>query len=75
VALARADWVYLDADSLFPHRISAEIDDAFRPNGVSALDTALPMEPTQAVDGRSFVYRHLVKRYEMDNLRHVNKDN
>jgi acyl-CoA thioester hydrolase len=75
VALARADWVYLDAASLFPHRISAEIDDAFRPNGISALDSAPPMEPTQAVDGRSFAYRHLVKRYELDNLRHVNNAN
>ncbi len=75
VALARADWVYLDADSLFPHRISAEIDDAFRPNGISALDSAPPMEPTQAVDGRTFIYPHLVKRYELDNLRHVNKVN
>ena len=75
VALARADWVYLDAESLFPHRISAEIDDAFQPNGISALDSAPPMESTQAVDGRSFVYRHLVKGYELDNLRHVNNAN
>ena len=75
VALARADWVYLDAASLFPRRIATEIAEAFRPNGISALDTAPPMEPTQALDGRSFVYRHRVKSYELDNLRHVNKDN
>jgi len=75
VALARADWVYLDAAALFPRRISADIAEAFQPNGISALDTAPPMELTQAVDGRAFVYRHLVKRYELDNLRHVNNAN
>jgi acyl-CoA thioester hydrolase len=75
VALARADWVYLDAASLFPHRISAEIADAFRPNGISALDAAPPLEPAQELKGRTFLYAHRVKSYELDNVRHANNAN
>jgi len=75
VALAQADWVYIDAATLFPRRIATEITEAFQPNDVSALDSAPPLEPAEAVEGRSFVYRHLVKSYELDNLRHVNNAN
>jgi YbgC/YbaW family acyl-CoA thioester hydrolase len=72
VALARADWVYVDTATLFPSRIAPEIVEAFQPNGISALDTAPLPEPAREMDGRSFVYRHRVKNYELDNLHHVN---
>lgn len=75
VALARTDWVYIDAATLFPIRISNEMIDRFEPNGLSALDSAPALEPTQTVDGRPFVYHHQVKAYELDNLRHVNNAN
>jgi acyl-CoA thioester hydrolase len=75
VALAQTDWVYVDVTSLFPRRIAAEMIDAFSPNGVTALESAPPLEPAEPVDGRSFVYSHRVKGYELDNLRHVNKVN
>jgi acyl-CoA thioester hydrolase len=75
VALAQADWVYIDARTLFPRRIPDEIMNVFQPNGRSALDAASPLEQAQAVEGRSFVYRHRVKSYEQDNLRHVNNAN
>jgi acyl-CoA thioester hydrolase len=75
VALAQTDWVYVDVASLFPRRIAPEMIDAFDPNGVSALESAPALEPAERVDGRSFVYRHRVKSYELDNLRHVNKTN
>jgi acyl-CoA thioester hydrolase len=75
VALAQADWVYIDARTLFPRRIPDEITRVFQPNSRSALDAAPPLEPAEAVEGRSFVYRHRVKSYELDNLRHVNKTN
>jgi acyl-CoA thioester hydrolase len=75
VAVARADWVYLDVAKQFPHRITPDIIQAFQPNGRSALDDAPPIEPNQRVSGRSFVYHHSVKSYELDNLRHVNNAN
>lgn len=75
VALARADWVYVDAATLFPWRIVPEMVEAFQSNGISALDAAPLPEPAHEIDGRSFVYRHRVKNYELDNLRHVNKIN
>ncbi len=74
-ALAQTDWVYVDVASLFPRRIAAEMIDAFRPNGKCALDAAPPLEAAEPVDGRSFVYRHRVKSFELDNLRHVNNAN
>jgi acyl-CoA thioesterase FadM len=73
VAVAQADWVYIDAATLFPCRIPAEAEEAFRPNGCCALDNVSPPEETQSVDGRRFVYHHRVKSYELDNLHHVNK--
>jgi YbgC/YbaW family acyl-CoA thioester hydrolase len=75
VALARADWVYIDAETLFPRRIPREMAGVFEPNDLGALDSAPPLEPSEGVEGRSFVYRHRVKSYELDNLRHVNNAN
>jgi acyl-CoA thioester hydrolase len=75
VAVARADWVYIDVAKQFPHRISSDVIRAFEPNGRCALDAAPPLEPRQAINGRSFLYRHCVKSYELDNLRHVNNAN
>jgi acyl-CoA thioester hydrolase len=75
VALAQADWVYIDARTLFPRRIPDEITRVFQPNSRSALDAAPPLEQAQGVEGRSFLYRHRVKSYEQDNLRHVNNAN
>ena len=75
VAVARADWVYIDVARHFPHRISSDVICAFQPNGRSALDAAPPLEAGRAVEGRCFVYRHRVKSYELDNLRHVNNAN
>jgi acyl-CoA thioesterase FadM len=75
VALAQADWVYIDARTLFPRRIPDEITRVFQPNSRSALESAPPLGPAHALQGRSFVYPHRVKSYEQDNLRHVNKIN
>ena len=75
VALARADWVYIDAYTLFPRRIPPEMVAVFEPNDLSALDSAPPLEPSDAVEGHSFIFHHLVKGYELDNLRHVNNAN
>lgn len=75
VAVAQADWVYIDAATLFPRRIPREAHEKFTPNGRSALDAALPLEPAETVGGRAFVYHHGVKGYELDNLRHVNNAN
>jgi acyl-CoA thioester hydrolase len=75
VALARADWVYIDAATLFPRRIAPQLAATFQPNDISALDSAPPLEPSEAVPGCSFLYHHLVKSYELDNLRHVNNAN
>lgn len=75
VALARADWVYLDAGTRFPRRVPVELVDAFKPDDRSALDLAPPLEPRREVSGRPFVYRHSVKGYELDDLRHVNNAN
>lgn len=75
VALARADWVYLDRTRLFPKRISSQMAQAFGANGVSALDSAPPLEPARQVDRGSFVYRHRAKGYEQDDLSHVNNAN
>lgn len=72
VALARADWVYIDAQTLFPRRIGPEMAARFEPNGVGALDAAPPLEPAQDIAGRTFVHHHRVQCYELDNLRHVN---
>jgi acyl-CoA thioester hydrolase len=75
VALAQTDWVYVDVASLFPRRIAPEMIEAFRPNGVGALEAAPPLEPTQELESPTFVYNHRVKSYELDNLRHVNNAN
>ena len=75
VALAQADWIYVDAATLFPRRIPSQAIAAFQPNGVAALDSTPPLELAQDVDGRLFNYRHRVKSYELDNLRHVNNAN
>jgi acyl-CoA thioester hydrolase len=75
VALAQADWVYIDAATQFPRRIPREAVEAFRPNGKCALDAAPPLEPAQELEGPTFVYAHRVKSYELDNLRHVNNAN
>ena len=75
IALTRADWVYIDTATQFPRRIPREAAEAFRPNGECALDAAPPLEQTQELNGRSFVYAHRVKSYELDNLRHANKVN
>ena len=75
VALARADWVYIDTATQFPRRIPREAAEAFRPNGKCALDAAPPLEPAQELKGRTFLYVHRVKSYELDNIRHVNNAN
>ncbi len=75
VALAQADWVYIDAATLLPRRIAPEMVAAFEPNGISALDAAPPLEPTRQMDSPSFIYHHRVKSYELDNLGHVNNAN
>ena len=75
VALARADWVYIDTATQFPQRIPREAAEAFRANGKCCLGAAPPLEQTQEFNGRSFVYTHRVKSYELDNIRNVNKDN
>jgi acyl-CoA thioester hydrolase len=75
VAVAQADWVYIDATTFFPRRIPQEAVEKFQPNGRSALDLTLPLEPAEVVEGRAFVYHHRVKGYELDNLRHVNNAN
>jgi acyl-CoA thioester hydrolase len=75
VALTRVDLVYIDAASPFPRRIPIQVQEALKPNGVSALDAAPPLEAAQEIDGRAFVYHHHVKSYEQDNLRHVNNAN
>ncbi len=75
VAVARVDWVYVDAQAFFPRRVPPAVQDALQPNGVSALDSAPPLEPAKEVDGRLCIYRHRVKSYEMDRLRHVNNAN
>ena len=67
VALARTDWVYIDAATLFLRRIPSEAVEGFQPNGASALASAPPLELPQKVDGSPFVYRHRVKGYELDN--------
>ncbi len=75
VAVAQADWVYIDVVTLFPRRIPPDAVEKFQANGRRALDSAPPSEPAAPVDGRPFLYRHRVKAYELDNLRHVNKIN
>jgi acyl-CoA thioester hydrolase len=75
VALARADWVYIDAATQFPRRIPREAAEAFQPNGKCCLDAAPPLEPAQELKGRVFLYAHRVKSYELDNLRHANNAN
>jgi acyl-CoA thioester hydrolase len=75
VALARADWVYIDTATQFPRRIPREAAEAFQPNGKCALDAAPPLEPTQELKGRVFLYAHRVKSYELDNIHHANNAN
>jgi len=75
VALAQADWIYVDAASLFPCRIPQTAIDLFDPNGVDALDGAPPLESARELEGRPFIYRHRPRRYELDNLCHVNNAN
>jgi acyl-CoA thioester hydrolase len=75
VALARADWVYIDTATQFPRRIPQEAAEAFQANGKCCLDAAPPLEPTQEFEGRAFVQVHRVKSYELDNLRHANNSN
>jgi acyl-CoA thioesterase FadM len=75
VAVAQADWVYINATTFFPHRIPAEAFEAFQPNGHRALGPAPPLEPNEPVEGRVFVHPHRVKSYGLDNLGHANKDN
>jgi YbgC/YbaW family acyl-CoA thioester hydrolase len=72
VALAQADWVYIDSSTLFPRRIPSDMVALFAPNGVSALEMAPPLEDVETSPGRPFTCRHRVKGYELDNLRHVN---
>jgi YbgC/YbaW family acyl-CoA thioester hydrolase len=75
VAVAQADWVYIDATTLFPRRIPADAVEKFQANGRRAMDAVPPPEPVKAFDGRAFAYLHHVKGYELDNLRHVNNAN
>jgi acyl-CoA thioester hydrolase len=75
VALARTDWVYIDAITLFPRRISSDVIEAFEPNGQSVMDKAPPLEELRPLAGRQFVVQHRVKKYELDNLQHVNNAN
>ena len=51
VAIAQADWVYINATTLFPRRIPAEAFAAFQPNGRSALASAPLLEPIEPVEG------------------------
>jgi YbgC/YbaW family acyl-CoA thioester hydrolase len=74
-AVGQVDWVYIDAVTLFPRRIPIEFLEAFLPNGRSALESGPPLEPSDRVEGRDFVYRHRAKSYELDNLGHVNNAN
>jgi acyl-CoA thioester hydrolase len=75
VAIAQVDWVYINTTTLFPRRIPAELSEVFLPNGRSALGSAPPLELSEMVEGRVFVYPHRAKSYELDNLRHVNNAN
>ena len=75
VALARADWVYINVATQHPRRVPREAAEAFRPNDNCCLDAAPPPEPVQELEGRVFLYGHRVKSYELDNLRHANKIN
>jgi acyl-CoA thioester hydrolase len=74
-AVAQADWVYIDATTLFPRRIPQQAVEVFEPNSRIALDQVPPLEAVEPVRGRAFVYTHRVAGYELDNLRHVNNAN
>lgn len=73
VACGRAYWVHLDAKTLRPLRLPAELFERFAPNGQSALTHIAPrMYPAPSFDFPEFCTHRRVYRYEADEVRHVN---
>ncbi len=73
VARARAHWVHLDAKTLRPLRLPAELFEKFAPNGKSALVQIEPRAyPAPQFDLPEFRVTRRVYRYEADEVKHVN---
>ncbi len=73
---ARANWVFIDSNTMRPQRLLPEFYDAYQPSGeaLENLQTSLTKsEPN--LDIPSFEYRHTVKTYELDMIGHVNNAN
>jgi len=73
VARGRAHWVHLDAKTLRPLRLPAELFEKFAPNGKSALVQIEPRAyPAPQIDLPEFRATRRVYRYEADEVKHVN---
>ncbi|HYN87101.1 MAG TPA: thioesterase family protein, partial [Ardenticatenaceae bacterium] len=70
IARASATWIYVDRASGQPRRIPGELAPAFGPPGRAALQPAAL--PERGLEAGSFLWRHQVKRYELDGMQHVN---
>lgn len=71
VALARADWVFMDQATITLRRLPPEMDTAFGPDGEVAL-APLAWPPATVATPLAFRSLRRVQRYELDELRHVN---
>lgn len=72
IVRGRANWVYVDRETLRPIRIPEAMRDAFDPAGETPdLGTRIP-RATQFEAAHRYRYRRTVERYEIDGLGHVN---
>ncbi len=73
IVRARANWVFIDANTLRPKRVLSEFEEAYRPSGEVLEDLELRLDEADAADtGREFVYQRTAQYYELDKVGHVN---
>jgi acyl-CoA thioester hydrolase len=73
IARARADWVFLDSETLQPKRIPPEFHESFAPPNDPLEDLSIHI---RNVEHRSDTHRYVsyreVQSYEIDTMKHVN---
>jgi YbgC/YbaW family acyl-CoA thioester hydrolase len=72
LARARVDWVFLDATTLAPRRVPADMGVRFEPNGEPALEPIIWPDLSAGKPLGHFETTRRVQMYELDQMQHVN---
>lgn len=76
VLRARANWVFIDSQTMRPQRLLPEFRDAYQPSNETLEDLQTCLDTAEAMpDTPHFEYHHRVRYYELDKIGHVNNAN